>query len=80
MILSFTSGGSFASRFDPNPMLRQTPQHIFTLANIDKLIIYADAVNTRMLVFLRKPFALQHAIDVVLIPRTTSHKNLPRSL
>ena len=38
--------------FNANPMLRQTAKHIFTFADVDKVVIDADAVDARVFIFL----------------------------
>ena len=41
-----------------DPMLRQTAKHILTFADVDKVVIDADAVDPWVFVFLRESFAL----------------------
>ena len=50
-----------------NPMLRQAAKHIFALADVDKVVIDADAVDARVFVFLRKSLVLQELVDTVFV-------------
>lgn len=52
---------------DAHPMLRQTAEHIFALANVDKMIVNADFVNARVFKLLCQPSAFQHGINAVFI-------------
>ena len=48
-------------------MLRQTAEHIFALADVDKAIIDADAIDAWVFVFLRESFAFQPCVDAIFV-------------
>lgn len=51
-------------------MLRNTAQHVHTLADVHDVIVNLDAVDTCVFVLVGKPLALQPFVSVVCI---TSH-------
>ena len=53
-------------------MLRQTAKHIFALADVDKAIVDADAVDAWVFVFLRESFAFQPCVNAIFV---SHHQN-----
>ena len=53
-------------------MLRQTAKHIFALADVDKVVVDADAVDAWVFVFLRESFAFQPCVDAIFV---SHHQN-----
>ena len=62
----------FCFHLDARIVLRDPPQHICTLADIDDFIVDLDAVYPRVFILRRKPFAFEPVICVFLI---SSHQN-----
>ena len=62
----------FRFHLDTCIVLRDPPQHICALANIDNLIVNLDTIDARMFILCRKPFAFQPIIGVFFI---SCHQN-----
>lgn len=58
---------AFAPCLDADIVLRQTAEHIFTLSDVNNVIVNADLVNARMLKLLCQTSAFQHVINAVFI-------------
>ena len=63
---------ALALGLNAHPMLRQAAKHIFALADVDKVVINADAVNARVFVFLSEALALQPCVNAVFV---SHHQN-----
>ena len=69
IVLCFGEDAVFALTLgvNSNPMLRQTAEHVFALADVDSLIVDADFINARVFITISPTIAFQPFVCVFFI-------------
>ena len=69
IVLCFGEDAVFALTLgvDSNPMLRQTAEHVFALADVDSLIVDADFINARVFKFICQAVSFQPFVYIFFV-------------